>query len=141
MSAEGRVEHQKLNQTAALLSFGWVFGVQLGSPVNKCPLWWSISCRRRWSGPRRSYSYFKYDKAFFFSYSNQFKKHARLLLTIISNFFHILENLYHIALYHIFEFSKSLSYCKLSDSQKVYHIQFIIFNMIKSTFIHIFAIW
>ena len=29
MSAEGRVEHQKLNQTAALLSFGLVFGVQL----------------------------------------------------------------------------------------------------------------
>ena len=31
MSAEGRVEHQKLNQTTALLLFGWVFGVQLGS--------------------------------------------------------------------------------------------------------------
>ena len=31
VSAEGRVEHQKLNQTAALLSFGWVFGVQLVS--------------------------------------------------------------------------------------------------------------
>ena len=29
MSAEGRVEIQKLNQTAALLSFGWVFGFQL----------------------------------------------------------------------------------------------------------------
>ena len=29
VSAEGRVEYQKLNQTAALLSFGWVFGVQL----------------------------------------------------------------------------------------------------------------
>ena len=29
MSAEGRVENQKLNQTAALLSFGWVFGFQL----------------------------------------------------------------------------------------------------------------
>ena len=29
MSAEGRVEYQKLNQTAALLSFGWVFGFQL----------------------------------------------------------------------------------------------------------------
>ena len=29
MSAEGRVEHQKLNQTAAVLSFGLVFGVQL----------------------------------------------------------------------------------------------------------------
>ena len=27
--AEGRVENQKLNQTAALLSFGWVFGFQL----------------------------------------------------------------------------------------------------------------
>ena len=79
-------------------------------------------------------------KLFFFSNSNQFKRHARLLLTIISNFFHILENLYHIALYHIFEFSKSLSYYKLSYSQKVYHIQFIIFNMIKSAFIHIFAI-
>ena len=30
-SAEGRVENQKLNQTAALLSFGWVFGFQLKS--------------------------------------------------------------------------------------------------------------
>ena len=79
-------------------------------------------------------------KLIFFSNSNQFKRHARLLLTIISIFFHILENLYHIALYHIFEFSKSLSYYKLSYSQKVYHIQFIIFNMIKSAFIHIFAI-
>ena len=29
VSAEGRVEHQKLNQTAALLSFGRVFSVQL----------------------------------------------------------------------------------------------------------------
>ena len=29
VSAEGRVENQKLNQTAALLSFGWVFGFQL----------------------------------------------------------------------------------------------------------------
>ena len=27
--AEGQVENQKLNQTATLLSFGWVFGVQL----------------------------------------------------------------------------------------------------------------
>ena len=35
MSAEGRVEHQKLNQTAALLSFGWVFGVQLDSLEKK----------------------------------------------------------------------------------------------------------
>ena len=31
VSAEGRVEHQKLNQTAALLPFGLVFGVQLDS--------------------------------------------------------------------------------------------------------------
>ena len=31
MSAEGRVENQKLNQTAALLSFGWVFGFKLDS--------------------------------------------------------------------------------------------------------------
>ena len=31
MSAEGRVEHQKLNETTALLLFGWVFGVQLDS--------------------------------------------------------------------------------------------------------------
>ena len=30
-SAEGRVEHQKLNQTTALLLFGWIFGVQLDS--------------------------------------------------------------------------------------------------------------
>ena len=29
VSAEGRVKKQKLNQTAALLSFGWVFGFQL----------------------------------------------------------------------------------------------------------------
>ena len=29
MFAEGRVENQKLNQTAALLSFGRVFGFQL----------------------------------------------------------------------------------------------------------------
>ena len=29
VSAEDRVENQKLNQTAALLSFGWVFGFQL----------------------------------------------------------------------------------------------------------------
>ena len=35
VSAEGRVEHQKLNQTAALLSFGSVFGVQLD---NSCRL-------------------------------------------------------------------------------------------------------
>ena len=28
-SAESRVENKKLNQTAALLSFGWVFGFQL----------------------------------------------------------------------------------------------------------------
>ena len=31
VSAEGRVEHQKLNQTTALLLFCWVFGVQLDS--------------------------------------------------------------------------------------------------------------
>ena len=31
VSAKGRAEHQKLNQTAALLSFGLVFGVQLDS--------------------------------------------------------------------------------------------------------------
>ena len=31
VSAEGRVENQKLNQAAALLSFGWVFGFQLDS--------------------------------------------------------------------------------------------------------------
>ena len=29
VSAEGRVENQKLNQAAVLLSFGWVFGFQL----------------------------------------------------------------------------------------------------------------
>ena len=29
VSAEGRVEHQKINQTAALLSFAWFFGWQL----------------------------------------------------------------------------------------------------------------
>ena len=28
-SAESRAENQKLNQMAALLSFGWVFGLQL----------------------------------------------------------------------------------------------------------------
>ena len=39
VSAEGRVEHQKLNQTAALLSFGWVFGVQLDYSyrLKRCP--------------------------------------------------------------------------------------------------------
>ena len=31
VSAEGRVENQKLNQMVALLSFGWVFGFQLDS--------------------------------------------------------------------------------------------------------------
>ena len=31
MSAEGRVENQKLNQTTAMLLFGYVFGVQLDS--------------------------------------------------------------------------------------------------------------
>ena len=35
MSAEGRVEHQTLNQTTALLLFGWVFCVQLGSLEKK----------------------------------------------------------------------------------------------------------
>ena len=35
VSAEGRVEHQKRTQTAALLSFGFVFGVQLGSLEKK----------------------------------------------------------------------------------------------------------
>ena len=29
MSAEGQVEHQKLNQMTALLLFCWVFGIQL----------------------------------------------------------------------------------------------------------------
>ena len=29
VSAEGRLENHKLNQTVALLSFGWVFGFQL----------------------------------------------------------------------------------------------------------------
>ena len=33
--ADGRVEHQKLNQTTTLLLFGWVFGVQLGSLEKK----------------------------------------------------------------------------------------------------------
>ena len=33
MSAEGRVEHQKLNQTTALLLFDSVFGVQLDYSV------------------------------------------------------------------------------------------------------------
>ena len=31
VSAEGQVENQKLNQTTALLLYGWVFGVQLDS--------------------------------------------------------------------------------------------------------------
>ena len=35
VSAEGRVENQKLNQTAALLSFGWVFGFQPDSLKKK----------------------------------------------------------------------------------------------------------
>ena len=33
--AEGRVEHQKLNQEAALLPSGWVFGVQLDFACHK----------------------------------------------------------------------------------------------------------
>ena len=33
--AEGQVEHQKLNQTTALVLFGWVFGVQLDSLEKK----------------------------------------------------------------------------------------------------------
>ena len=35
MSAEGRVEQQKLNQTTALLLFGLVFGVQLDFTCHK----------------------------------------------------------------------------------------------------------
>ena len=35
VSAEGRVEYQKLKQMAALLSFGWFFGVQLDSLEKK----------------------------------------------------------------------------------------------------------
>ena len=35
VSAEGRVEHQKLNQEAALLPPGWVFGVQLDFACHK----------------------------------------------------------------------------------------------------------
>ena len=38
MSAEGRVEHQKHNQTTALL-FGWVFGVKRDLVENKCSIW------------------------------------------------------------------------------------------------------
>ena len=38
LSAEGRVENQKLNQTAALLSFGWVFGFKLDSLEKKLHL-------------------------------------------------------------------------------------------------------
>ena len=52
VSAEGRVEHQKLNQVAAQLPPGWVFGVQL-----------NYSCLKngkRWSGPRRSSSFDAY---------------------------------------------------------------------------------
>ena len=37
VSAEGRVEHQKLKQTAALLSFGLVFGVQLDCRLLSLP--------------------------------------------------------------------------------------------------------
>ena len=44
VSAEGRVEHQKLNQTTALLLFGWVFGVQLNLLENKCPIWREKPC-------------------------------------------------------------------------------------------------
>ena len=43
MYAEGLVEHQKRTQTAALLSFGFVFGVQLGS-LEKITAW-TVSCR------------------------------------------------------------------------------------------------
>ena len=74
-------------------------------------------------------------------------------------FYHILNigygnknwKVYHIAFYHILTFVKIFiilrrifeifTILRLSYSQKVYHIQFIIFNMIKSAFIHIFAIW
>ena len=45
VSAEGRVEHQKLNQTTALLLFGWVFGVQLDLLENKCPIWREKPCK------------------------------------------------------------------------------------------------
>ena len=48
VSAEGRVEHQKLNQTAALLSFGWVFGVQLDSLEKK----WLVKNIKPWRGWR-----------------------------------------------------------------------------------------
>ena len=44
VTAEGQVENQKLNQTAALLSFGWVFGFQLDSLENKFPIWREKSC-------------------------------------------------------------------------------------------------
>ena len=44
VSAEGRVEHQKLNQTAALLSFGWVFGVQLDLLEKK----WLVQTIKPW---------------------------------------------------------------------------------------------
>ena len=42
-SAEGRVEHQNLNQTAALLSFGWVFDLNQTAAV----VWLSIWCSTR----------------------------------------------------------------------------------------------
>ena len=45
VSAEGRVENQKLTQTAALLSFGWVFGFQLDSLENKCLIWREKPCK------------------------------------------------------------------------------------------------
>ena len=44
VSAEGRVENQKLNQTAALLLFGWVFGFQLDSLENEFPIWREKPC-------------------------------------------------------------------------------------------------
>ena len=45
MSAEGRVENQKLNQTADLLSFGWVFGFQLDLLENKYPIKQEKPCK------------------------------------------------------------------------------------------------
>ena len=75
VSAEGRVEHQKLNQVAALLSPGWVFGVQL-----------DYSCRLKSDHltPKRLYSsvYFltrqknKSSRKFFQTYAREILKHS-----------------------------------------------------------------
>ena len=79
-----RVEHQKLNQTAALLLPGWVLGVQL-----------DYSCRKKLtarSGPCRSTSYVPKKNA----YSLVSRKRALLSRTAASYFFSITTTTRHL---------------------------------------------